>query len=648
MLKRVHFEDEAAPCKTESARIERNLRYPVSESLPPGSEQCEDNRLLSAINDRSLQIGHVEPTEHAPRRQQSLQRLIKAGKNPFLYPVPDEAGDYIHVYWTNTLRDQLYATRQLIEENLQNNWALYQPDNPRSIPQAVFQTHIRYVIEPAYNELNSFFCNEDYRHLRLSEELLRELVTEALRGNIVKRDSINYIIRVLQNNPLASIAKLFSNYVEREQPSSNSSRLVLWIKDNVKKGRMTMSAASSATFISPTYFQRDVQKLFLIKLLLRRLYPQVHTESYTQEIRSMLLGENYTAGRVKKLLSSRLRDESYYNKLLVEMSSKLSAVTDPARNVQLFVQDVQTFTMPFKYDTDSVQQAKEFKDVTGRPLYLVVEEKVNSIIHPLLTNVFIPPPPLTTSQIQQLQQSEQVLLRKLSGSYNRKIVETQMSSFHKRAGIAPVFTVSRAEKEVISVRKTKPCEQPTAVTGKRRRKTVEAITYVQLLLLFVEAVNNLNKDDLRRLFAEAYPSLIEQPLLLSYTIAYGPRVTASMVNGVLRRQIESQLRTVWDSIQAKLVVHERLTPVYTMLSLMLHPLFRTFLTPSQQELAQQSWEAFEAAAHKFSTSTDSCTPKQPITENSRIRCVLMNSVILMRLPPQKLRAYHGKDLAKGP
>ena len=653
MFKRIHFEDECSSSSSSltlgnTFNIDRRIEYTTTDKRPPDSEVCGDGKLQSLQNDSTLVIGRQTPEKNGLQQKQLFEKLNRSGKSPFLYPVPNEAGDYIHVYWTNTLRNYLNDIRQRIEDNLEENWKFYHPTFT-DIPQTIFLTYNQYIIEPAYRQLSTFICNNDYRYFYLTIELIEELVHEVLRGNIVQKDSIDYITRLLQVYPLSAVIGWFDEYVKQQAPSRSAEKLVSWIKENKKRERLI---DSGSRLIKPAIFKKDVEKVFLIKMLLYRLYPQIESDTYDAEVRDMLLNGVYKARTVKQILSSRLRDKRYYDKLQQEISRTFSSKADPANNVELFIEDVETFSIPFKFDVDSVEEAKEFTDSSGHKVYKIIEKKENPINHSMLTNVFIPPPPTSSFYIKKLNVSQKKTLKRISGSHRLNTLQKELGSFDKIAGIAPKFLPSTAT-EVITFRRVQRCPQPLSPkvchSRKRRKTTVhESITtYLQLALIFSKVVNAVNKDDLRSLFAEAYPMLINEPLLLSYTTAYGPKITAYMVDKFLRRQVEAQLQLVWDSIEAKVVIHERITPVYIVLALMLNPVFSTFLTPEQQSVAQSSWDGFEATAHQFAESTDSCTVTQPITERKRIHCVLANSIALMRFTPQKLRSYHGKDIAKG-
>lgn len=645
-----YFDDKAGACRSlvtaDAYDVETALRYPKNQGVPPATGDCGDGRLLSTVTDSSLHIKHHGWGDS--QRAQQLQRWIeRSGKSAYLYPVPDEIGDYIHVYWTTVLRDYLDVTRQAVENRLQANWSIYHESQQPQPPQPVILTYNQYVIEPAYKQVHDFLCAEDYRYFYLTAALVNELVVEALSGNIVQSDSMRYIIRLLSVHPLESVKELYDNYREQHSISRSAQQLLLWIEENKKKGRLN---DAGSRLMDPTLFKADVQKLFLMNMLYSRAAPLKDRSSYDAELRGALLNEVYVTGQVRQLLSTRLRDASYYEQLKTELAALPSSKANP-ENVQLFLQELQSYTIPFKYDDGgAVRRPERFKDAAGAEQYIVVERQLNPVFHTAIANVFIPP--ADDTDVEKLKVEMQQAQKRISGRHHYRVVSAEFEKVDRAAGILPLFLTPLQQKEVITASPLPACYKLSRAStcshvDKKRRTAAVTLSFMQLALLFIKLVNSVNKDDLRRMYSEAYDSLTRTPLLLSYTTAYGPAVTERMLDSLLRRQIVQQLNSVWDSIRARFIVLERATPAYTLLSLMLHPTFRTFLAPEQRELAQRAWDGFEATAHDFAASTDSCTPKPPVTEHRRIRCVLINSSALMKLPAHKLRSYHKKDIIKG-
>jgi len=584
----------------------------------------------------TLLLYRTESSASITRQKQLLNQIERTGRNPFLYPVPDEVGDRVHLYWVTELKEYLDQSREILETNVKRNWSDYH-DNEAPIPDYILSSHILYTIDPAYNELSSFISKNDYRYFYLTEDLIRELVRQVLEGVITGTDSVEYMIRVLHAYPLRSISELYSSV---DTSLYTRSALTAWLDRNQLDQDMEL--------MRPEMLRSTLQRALLAKVLLRRLYPQEKLQEYDAALRTMLLTTTYSSGLLNELLTSRLRDRRYYDALAAELSSTISVVGERVKsNVSQFIRDVQLFTIPFMYDTGEVDQAIEFTDVSGRRVHKLVPRDRFPIIHNLLTNVFIPPPPTTDAVIQRLRRRVCTLLRKLCGRHRKQLLELDMGSFNRASGARAIFLPT----ESFTVRRIKPTLRclpisPSRCGAEKRRRTSQstATSFSNLLQLFVAAVNSVNKDELRRLYAQAYPYLTEQPPLLAYTSAYSQRITDWMLNTYLRKQIQLQLDSVWNSIEARLTADEQLTPVYTLLSLMLSPQFRTFLTDENQRIAQDAWDGLETTSHQFADSYDSCRPAPPITEKKRIWCVLRNSISLMHFSSPSLRRYHQKDI----
>lgn len=573
-----------------------------------------------------------------PDRQiQLLNRIHRYGESPFLYPIPDEVGDYIHMYWSNEFKAYLLKAKNAVEENL-SNWSFYHSE--RDMPEQVKLSYNNYVIDPVYHYLHYFISREDYTYFFLTEDLIQQLVKEALIGNISKEDSVSYIIQVLRAYPLGTIPTL----LEALQDNVVNHELASWIRNQ--------KLDSQEKMVSADMFASSLYRVFLTRLMLLRLYPQKDVTSYREEIIHSLTTTKYSPNLPKQLLVTRLRDQDYYRRLSKEVTTPISPQGEMIKqNVRLFMRDLELYTIPFAYDgDDTVGKPIPFKDARGDTVYRIVYGKDNTIIHSVASNLFIPPPPMTDTAIQQLQQTEQRLLQSLSGKHRAAAVAERMSQFNRAAALHNIFLPTRSEL-ILQLEDKESCHRVVAsactAERKRKRQTIKsAKSFRQLLRLFVNEVNAANRDELLRLYAEAYPLLTEKPRLPAYTTAFGDQVTDFMVEKRLGPQIKKQLNGVWNGIQAKLIIDEHLTPVYTILSLMLSPQFKTFLTPDQQQLAEAAWSGLESTAHQFAASHDACHVSVTAMNREQIRCVLENSASLLRMTHQQLQKYHKTDITK--
>lgn len=580
-----------------------------------------------------------------------LNQLEQRGVSPFLHPVPEEVGDYIHVYWSNHFRDYLSTAHQRVEDDLQLNWSYY---HTQPLPAVVQQTYTHYLLEPAFTSLSHFICSNDYREFYLTAELITELVEEALHGNIVQPDSIRYLLRVLEVHPLAAVLQLYRSI--RDQPiSSSAERLVQWLEEQEETSGALLTSKGEA-LPKPVQWRQDVQRLFLMELLWLRLYPQRKKEEYERELRAMLETEqHYQRGQMRQLLAYRLRNKDYYDNLLQEWSKLEHAMLGVTENARLFLQELQLFTIPFSSDTQQVREPVQQQSASGVVVVLVHKE-VNPVVHPLLTNVFLPLPPFSEAALSQLLTTQLKLERRICGKHQQHLLEEELRPFRDVSGMIPTFqTAPLMEHVSVQHRPAQPLCSPLALSATvttqneppRPRLVRRPTTYLELARHFVSTLNSINRDDLRQLYADSYSDLTQNPYLLSYTTAYGAAITERLLQAHLRAQIQSQLERFWNSVEARFVFHEKLTPAYTLLALALHPSFHVFLTEEEQELVSRAWEGFEASVQPFVQSTNACKPSLPVTRQKELRCVLLNSALLMKQTPQQLRTYLGKDIVQG-
>lgn len=591
-------------------------------------------------NGETLLRFSLKHSKSTVRQKQLLNNIERSGDSPFLYPVTDEVGYRIHVYWVNELRDYLDAARQTIEENLTTNWSFYHSTS--NIPSHIFRSYLLYVIEPAYDELNSFINKNDYSYFYLTEDLILELVRAVFEGDISKADNVNYVKRIVQVYPLSVVAELLDNFVEEQTPVKSSAPLVSWIQRN--------SLTSTVKLMKPEFLRPALERAFLIKMLLLRLYPQENRLDYDKALREMLLTTNYVVDVPHKLLVSRLRDEQYYKNLLKEVRSTISIETGVKRNTELFMRDLGLYTIPFKYDVGETEEAAKFTDVRGREVYRFVEKDKFPVVHKFATNLFIPPPGVNDKILQRVRTREDGLLQRICGRHRKRLLERKMGVFDVASGTWSMFVPTTSE-ITIHLRPKQRCLSlsPSRCRKEKRLKTIAAVkTFGKLLQIFVRSVNSVNKDELRRLYAEAYPQLTESPKLLAYTTAYGPQITQFMVDKYLGSIIKSQLANVWNSIEGKIVADENITAVYIILALMLSPQFKTFLTEENQEIAEAAWNGLETVVHEFVDSRDACATASVghVSQKEKILCVLKNSMTLMRLTHPQLRKYHKVDITQ--
>lgn len=671
MKRRIPAESRNCDKETPAFTVRRRLQ-PYKKKHPPANADPSCQQLDPWADTRLQQKEwrvqeQVQSWERLPQLRgidsvkstRILNQLQKRGTSPFLHPVPEEVGDYIHVYWTNHFRDYLDEARQHVEEQLQSNWLYYHPTQER-LPDAVLRTYMTYILEPAYRGVANFICNNDYREFYLSRELIHELVEETLRGNLVQSDSLRYMLRVLEQYPLSSIQQLVREFPQ-ESVSSSAVKLIQWLEEHEE----IASNNNTSGLRQPLEWKLDVQRLFVQQMVWLRLYPQRALQEYEQELHSMLdTIEPYEPGQMRQLLAFRLRDRDYYyNNLLPKWSKDLKhkVLGLTPENLRLFLLDLEFFTVPFSYDSQQVREPVRERNVSGHEVVILIEKEVNPVVHPLLTNLFLPLPSFSPEAIQQLLTTQLVLERRICGRHHQAVLEGQLAPFRDVSGVIPVFQEAPMEEHIfIRAHPSRGLCTPVVVSATvepyhekyqplrmRPATTKKIVTYTELARGFVATWNRVNRDDLRTEYSKAYSDLTQRPHLLTYTSAYGPRVTERLLQLGLRAQIEKQLERFWNSVEARFVLHERLTPVYTLLSVALHPSFHVFLSPEEQEMLSLAWEGFEASVQPFVQSPQACKPSPPLSRPKELKCVLINSALLMKQPPQRLRDYLGKDIAQG-